>query len=206
MAILAIDTALDHCQAAAFDSVGAVIATSGGPAKGNAEAIVHHAADVLTAAGWDCVERVAVTTGPGSFTGVRVGLAYAQGIAAPRDWPVVGISTLAVLAADVDGPALAITDARHGNVYAALFGMPDAPPPARLTLTDAQSLAIQNSATVVAYGPAPLLDGARTVDQLELRHLARLAASLDPAANPPQALYLADPDAAPQRHKALARR
>ncbi len=206
MAILAIDTALDHCQAAAFDDAGTVLAASGGPAKGNAEAIVHHAADVLSAAGWDRIDRIAVTTGPGSFTGVRVGLAYAQGIAAPRAWPVVGISTLAVLAAAVDGPALAITDARHGNVYAGLYGVTDAPPPARLSLPDAQRLATQHSATVVAYGPAPLLDGARTVDQLELRHLARLAASLDPAANPPQALYLADPDAAPQRHKALARR
>ena len=206
MAILAIDTALDHCQAAAFDDTGAALAVSGGPAQGNAEAIVHHVAAVLTAAGWDSIQRVAVTTGPGSFTGVRVGLAYAQGVAAPRAWPVGGVSTLAALAAAVDGPALAITDARHGNVYAGLYGVPDAPPPTRLPLVDAEHLASRYGAAIIAYGAAPPLGGHQAVEQLELRHLARLAAALDPVANPPQALYLADPDAAPQRHKALARR
>lgn len=206
MAILAIDTALDHCQAAVITPAGEVVSVAGGLSQGNAEAIVQHAAQALDDSGWQAITCVAVTVGPGSFTGVRVGLAYAQGIAAPRGWPVVGVGTLTVLAAEADGPTLAATDARHGNLYAGLFGLANAAPPARMSAEAARQLAASAGAGIITYGAEPLLPGATPITRVSLSHLARLAAALDPAAHPPQAVYLADPDAAPQRHKALARR
>jgi tRNA threonylcarbamoyladenosine biosynthesis protein TsaB len=77
--------------------------------------------EVLTAAGadWDAVERIAVGVGPGSFTGLRLGIATARGLAQARDLPLIGVSSLAALGAGAD---LAVIDARRGEVFAAADG------------------------------------------------------------------------------------
>ena len=72
------------------------------------------------------VNRFAVTIGPGSFTGIRIGLATARGLALALKRPLIGLSTLEVLAAGVpdaerDGPVLAALDAGRGRLYAQLF-------------------------------------------------------------------------------------
>jgi tRNA threonylcarbamoyladenosine biosynthesis protein TsaB len=74
--------------------------------------------DVLAAAAadWDAIERIAVGVGPGSFTGLRLGIATARGLAQARDLPLVGVSSLAALAVGAD---LAVIDARRGEVFAA---------------------------------------------------------------------------------------
>jgi tRNA threonylcarbamoyladenosine biosynthesis protein TsaB len=74
--------------------------------------------EVLAAAeaDWDAVERIAVGVGPGSFTGLRLGIATARGLAQARDLPLVGVSSLAALAVGAD---LAVIDARRGEVFAA---------------------------------------------------------------------------------------
>ena len=71
------------------------------------------------AADWDAVERIAVGVGPGSFTGLRLGIATARGLAQARDLPLVGVSSLAALAVGAD---LAVIDARRGEVFAAATG------------------------------------------------------------------------------------
>lgn len=77
--------------------------------------------------GWDEVERIAVGTGPGSFTGLRIGVATARALAQARGVPVVGVSTLAALAAGVAealpeaDPVLAVLDARRGEAFAAAW-------------------------------------------------------------------------------------
>ena len=71
------------------------------------------------AADWDAVERIAVGVGPGSFTGLRLGIATARGLAQARDLPLVGVSSLAALAV---GAHLAVIDARRGEVFAAATG------------------------------------------------------------------------------------
>ena len=73
-------------------------------------------------AGWEQIERIAVGVGPGSFTGLRLGIATARGLAQARALPVVGVSSLAALA-DGGDAALAVIDARRGEVFAAAPGV-----------------------------------------------------------------------------------
>ena len=126
MLILAIDTALDACAAAVLDtSAGGVIAQESQSMKrGHAEALMPLIARVIKQAGiaFASFDRIAVTTGPGSFTGLRVGLSAARGIALAADKTVVGLTTLAAYAAPVVSvnagqPVISAIDARHDQVY-----------------------------------------------------------------------------------------
>ena len=126
MLILAIDTALDACAAAVLDtSASKIIAQESQPMKrGHAEALMPLIARVMKASGvaFAALDRIAVTTGPGSFTGLRVGLSAARGIALAAGKPVVGVTTLTAYAAPVvsengEHPVISAIDARHDHVY-----------------------------------------------------------------------------------------
>jgi tRNA threonylcarbamoyladenosine biosynthesis protein TsaB len=126
MLILAIDTALDACAAAVLDTdSGELIAQESQAMKrGHAEALMPLIARVIkqSGIGFADLDRIAVTTGPGSFTGLRVGLSAARGIALAADKPVVGVTTLSAYAAPVvsqngEQPIISAIDARHDQVY-----------------------------------------------------------------------------------------
>src|SRR3954451_21998150 len=126
MLILAIDTALDACAAAILDtSAGGVVARESQAMKpGHAEALMPLIARVMKASGvaFAALDRVAATTGPGSFTGLRVARSAARGIALPAGKPVVGVTTLTAYAAPIvsengERPVLSAIDARHDHVY-----------------------------------------------------------------------------------------
>jgi tRNA threonylcarbamoyladenosine biosynthesis protein TsaB len=126
MLILAIDTALDACSAGVLDTdAGKLIAQESQPMKrGHAEALMPLIARVIKQAGiaFASFDRIAVTTGPGSFTGLRVGLSAARGIALAADKTVVGLTTLTAYAAPVVSdnagrPVISAIDARHDQVY-----------------------------------------------------------------------------------------
>ena len=126
MLILAIDTALDACSAGVLDTdAGKLIALESQPMKrGHAEALMPLIARVIKQAGiaFASFDRIAVTTGPGSFTGLRVGLSAARGIALAADKTVVGLTTLTAYAAPVVSdnagrPVISAIDARHDQVY-----------------------------------------------------------------------------------------
>jgi tRNA threonylcarbamoyladenosine biosynthesis protein TsaB len=126
MLILAIDTALDACSAGVLDTDAArLIALESQPMKrGHAEALMPLIARVIKQAGiaFASFDRIAVTTGPGSFTGLRVGLSAARGIALAANKPVVGLTTLTAYAAPVvsenaEQPVISAIDARHDQVY-----------------------------------------------------------------------------------------
>jgi tRNA threonylcarbamoyladenosine biosynthesis protein TsaB len=126
MLILAIDTALDACAAGVLDTeAGKLIAQESLPMKrGHAEALMPLVARVMKASGiaFAALDRIAVTTGPGSFTGLRVGLSAARGIALAANKPVVGLTTLTAYAAPIvsqnlEQPVISAIDARHDQVY-----------------------------------------------------------------------------------------
>ena len=126
MLILAIDTALDACAAGVLDTrASRLIAHESLPMKrGHAEALMPLLARVMAASGigFADLDRIAVTTGPGSFTGLRVGLSAARGIGLASGKPVVGVTTLTAYAAPVvtangAAPVLSAVDARHDHVY-----------------------------------------------------------------------------------------
>jgi tRNA threonylcarbamoyladenosine biosynthesis protein TsaB len=126
MLILAIDTALDACAAGILDTdAGKLIARESQAMKrGHAEALMPLLARVMkqSGIGFASLDRIAVTTGPGSFTGLRVGLSAARGIALAADRPVVGLTTLTAYAAPVVSqnnlpPVISAIDARHDQMY-----------------------------------------------------------------------------------------
>jgi tRNA threonylcarbamoyladenosine biosynthesis protein TsaB len=126
MLILAIDTALDACAAGVLDTgAGRLIARETQSMKrGHAEALMPLIGRVMAQAGvgFAALDRIAATTGPGSFTGLRVGLSAARGIALAAEKPVVGVTTLTAYAAPVvsannQPPVIAAIDARHDQVY-----------------------------------------------------------------------------------------
>src|SRR4030088_388473 len=126
MLILAIDTALDACAAAVLDTnANKLLAHESLPMKrGHAEALMPLIARVMKASGiaFAALDRIAATNGPGSFTGLRVGLSAARGIALAANKPVVGLTTLTAYAAplvsqNAEQPVMAAIDARHDQVY-----------------------------------------------------------------------------------------
>src|SRR5262245_54986954 len=126
MLILAIDTALDACAAAVLDTDrNEVIAQESQAMKrGHAEALMPLVSRVMKESGvaFAALDRIASTTGPGSFTGLRVGLSAARGIGLAAGKPVVGITTLTAYAAPHvsehgEHPIISAIDARHDHVY-----------------------------------------------------------------------------------------
>ena len=127
--LLAMDTTLGACSAAVVADGGVVARRWTAMARGHAEALMGMIDAVVAEAGIRrrALDGVAVTVGPGTFTGVRVGLAAARGLALALDRPLCGLSTLEALAAAAAlGPAppatvLAAIDARRGQLYVQSF-------------------------------------------------------------------------------------
>ena len=213
MRVLLIDTALSLCTAAVFEGETALAVRSEPMVKGHQERLAGFVRDVMAEAGtgFDGLDRIGVTTGPGSFTGLRVGLAFAQGFGAALGRPVVGISTLDALAASIapdaraPGAVAALIDARRGQVYARLWCDGVAAGPAEalsLEAAAARIAALAPDITLVGSG-APLLSdavpGAVVVDLPgpAPEALARLVVAADPRRAPPEPQYLRAPDATP---------
>lgn len=205
MIILAIDTALETCSAAVLDGERVLAARSEAMARGHQERLAPLVAEVMAEAGvgFDRLDRVGVTVGPGSFTGLRVGLAFAKGLGVALDRPVVGVGALAAMGAGTTGFAAVAVDARRDQIYLQAFrdGEPLGAPEA-LAAGDAARWLIDidpaGPGLIVGSGAA-LLAGAFPDAAADPRAgadpvwVARLARGADPA--PPRPLYLRAPDA-----------
>ena len=128
MNLLAIDTALEACSVGVAAAGGAPVLRSEIIGRGHAERLFGMVSSAMAEAGvaFPALDRIAVTTGPGSFTGIRVGIAAARGLALVVGCPVIGIGTLPLVAAAArDGhgprPVLAVLDAKRDEVYAQAF-------------------------------------------------------------------------------------
>lgn len=213
MKLMIVDTALGLCTVGVFavDERGArpLGLRSEPMVKGHSERIAGFARDAAGQAGlaFADLDRIGVTVGPGSFTGLRVGLAFAQGLAAALDRPVVGVSALDALAAsagEASGVA-ALIDARRGQVYARLWrdGEADGAAEALTLEAAAARIGTMGAGTVlVGSGAALFAEVSPGMTILSLdgpapEALARLAATADPAAAPARPLYLRAPDATP---------
>jgi tRNA threonylcarbamoyladenosine biosynthesis protein TsaB len=226
MRILAIDTALAVCAAAVLDTErpGMRARESVPMVRGHAEALMPLIARVMDAAKLEFSEldRIAVTTGPGSFTGLRVGIAAARGIALAAGKPAVGLSTLSayatpLIARDDRIPVMAVIDARHDQVYLQVFGVGGrsivlprvAPIREAVRSASLGPLRIVGSAAKLVAAawpenaPAPLLVEDQPAPQIDW--VARLGVAATSQASP-KPFYLRAADAQPQDASRLARR
>ena len=212
MRVLVVDTALGLCTVGLFEAgTGAVrcLGLRSEPmSKGHSERVAGFARDAMRQAGsgFDTIDRIGVTVGPGSFTGLRVGLAFAQGLGAALDRPVVGVSSLDALAASVGpGPVAALIDARRGQVYARFVenGVASGPDEAlSLDLAAARIGRMPAGGRLIGSGAALFAEAFPDLTAVPLAGpdpgaLARLVAAADPATAPPRPLYLRAPDAVP---------
>jgi tRNA threonylcarbamoyladenosine biosynthesis protein TsaB len=227
MRVLAIDTALAACSAAVLDTVfGGVIAGESVPmVRGHAEALMPIVEQVMQRAEltFTDIDRVAVTTGPGSFTGLRVGISAARGIALAANLPAFGVSTLSAYAAphlaeDQINSVIAVIDARHDHVYLQVFG-----PGGRIVVAprlapigEAVRAASEAPSRIVGSAALAVADrlpkGARPPLRVDAREapdigwVARMGAVLPEGQSPPKPQYLRAPDAQPQNAAQLPRR
>jgi tRNA threonylcarbamoyl adenosine modification protein YeaZ len=215
MRILAIDTALPAVSACVLDhdAEEPIAFETLAMERGHAEAVMPLIERVMkkVEGGFSTIDRVAVAVGPGSFTGIRIGLAAGQAIALACKAEIVGVSTLAALAAPLildepDGVVAAAIDARHGKVYVAAFA-----PDGRALLTprrvgahealralgDGPLLLIGSGAELLAKEarargvPVKIVSGQASPD---IVCVARLGLAARPETAPAKPLYLKEPD------------
>jgi tRNA threonylcarbamoyladenosine biosynthesis protein TsaB len=218
MRVLAIDTALGACAAAVLDTdAGRVVASETlAMQRGHAEALMPLLARVMDAAGAEFAEldRIAVTVGPGSYTGLRVGIAASRGIALVTGKPAVGLSTLAAFAAPhmATGETRAIVaaiDARHGHVYLQVVGAGGRTivTPRLTTVGDAVRAVAARPCLLVGSGAGLLAAAWQSGQQRpgsdprpypDIDWVARLGAVAVTERALPKPLYLRQPDARPQ--------
>jgi tRNA threonylcarbamoyl adenosine modification protein YeaZ len=227
MRVLAIDTALEACSVAVLDTERADLRAheSLPMQRGHAEALMPLVARMLDRVQLDfsAIDRVAVTTGPGSFTGLRVGIAAARGVALAAGKPAIGLTTLAAfaapfIAADDTLPVVVAIDARHDHVYLQVFGPGGRTLVAPCVVPLRQALRVSSTGAPRITGTAaaklaalwPTAERAPTkVDQRvapDINWVARLGAAASDTGTPPRPLYLRPPDAHPQDAVQLARR
>jgi tRNA threonylcarbamoyladenosine biosynthesis protein TsaB len=194
---LAIDTAAPRLQLALLLSDGRCDVLVEDIAKGHAEILFDRIETLLhrNGLGYDALDRVATTTGPGSFTGLRIGLSAARGLGLARNIPVIGVPSLLGISLGVDhGPVTVLLDARRDEAYFEFFPDPGmrAEGPRLVPLATARDL-VPPGSTVVGTPFVPI------------DRLARFAALADPALFPPHAAYVRDADAKPQQNARIAR-
>lgn len=202
MIVLAIDTCLFACSVAVVDGEQVLARRVEPMSRGHQERLAPLVQEAMAEAGlgFDKLERIGVTVGPGSFTGLRVGLAFAKGLASALSIPAVGIGALEALAHTESGNVVAVLDAKRGQVYLQAFsdGAPVSAPDALPIETAAARVAEFAPDTLIGTGAA-LLAGVRPgvrvieADVTDPVAVARLAALRSPV--PPRPLYLRAPDA-----------
>lgn len=212
MKILTIDTATGACSAALMDGETVVAHRFVVMARGHAEALLPMVETVMAEAGvaYKDLDLIATTVGPGTFIGLRIGLAAARGLGVAGDLPVVGVTTLEALAHGVDRETrhgrtvVAALDARRGEIYVQTFDehlAPLAPPvaqPAEAVDLPAGPLVIVGSGAALVKASLDRDNGDIFVDETRLPDAAVVAAlagqRFDPSlpTPPPEPLYLRD--------------
>ena len=200
MRVFAIDTALGLCSAALAEDGRVTAVRSEAMQQGHQERLAPMVETTMNKAGalFAHLDRIGVTVGPGSFTGLRVGLAFAKGLGLALGKPVVGVGALEALGAEEAGRTLALADARRGQVYWQAFeNGRSLNEPSASALEDAAAFFVPDIVTgpgaelVSSRFPGASVTGRPAPDPAVVARLA--AARLDPER--PRPLYLRTPDA-----------
>lgn len=205
MIVLGLDTCLNACSVAVSDGDAVLAYASEAMARGHQERLAPMAQAVMAEAGiaFSKLERIGATVGPGSFTGLRVGVAFAKGMGSALGVPAVGVGSLEALAAEASGLVASVIDARRDQVYLQVFEdgqalmAPDVLPLGTAAARLAE-LAMRRALTLVGSGAPLLADAAPGAHVLtpagcDARAVARLVATKAPT--PIRPLYLRAPDA-----------
>ncbi|MEM7290472.1 MAG: tRNA (adenosine(37)-N6)-threonylcarbamoyltransferase complex dimerization subunit type 1 TsaB [Pseudomonadota bacterium] len=217
MQLLAIDTSGTVCASALLDlGTGEILAEASAEiGLGHAEILMQQIGSVLETgrASYDAISRIAVSIGPGSFTGVRIGMSVAQGLALGLSVPVAGVSTLDALEAHAleigsDQPVAVILDARRDQAYCKFPGQE----PFVETYKEIAKLMETHDATLCGSGIDRLADQVGNPSKILHREsvapiatYARLGAEIAEPGEMPNPLYLRSADAKTQTGFALPR-
>jgi tRNA threonylcarbamoyladenosine biosynthesis protein TsaB len=210
--ILACDTALGACSVAVLDGEKILAHRFVAMARGHAEALAPMVRATMAASGlgFAGLDRLAVTVGPGTFTGQRVGLAFMRGLRLALEKPLIGVTTLETMAAQAMaqsglGLAAALHDARRGEIYLQILrGRESLAGPMIVPFAEAgtrlEAFATREKIALAGTGAPTLGDGPNLVlspiRQPDALWVARLAMTADTVPEgPPAPLYLRAPDA-----------
>ncbi len=215
MLLLALDTTLAACSAAIYDCGANQVLSHQHERmrQGHAERLAGMTEEVADDAGvgFDRLDRIAVTIGPGTFTGVRIGLAMARGLSVALSIPVIGVGTMQALAANVDDnpdrlPIAVIVDARRDAVYVQIFSCKleplSAPQCVKLDevrqVLPVEDIVIVGSGTGLIIGEQQKWRASGACDLPDACSVAQIACNMVPSDQPPSPLYLRPADAKPQ--------
>ncbi len=165
--ILAFDTSAGACSAAVRSDGETLAERYEERARGQAEILMPMVGEVISAAGlaYTDLDLIATTVGPGSFTGMRIGIAAARAMSLAAGIPVLGLTTLEVVAAGIDGtetgphPVLACVESKREDIYAQLFGAdgePKTEPMAATPTTLAAGSSIDGGLILAGSASAPM--------------------------------------------------
>jgi tRNA threonylcarbamoyladenosine biosynthesis protein TsaB len=212
--VLALDSATARCSIALWRD-GQVLAAHRPPAAARSDDIPLRAGEMMAQAGlgFDAIERLGVTVGPGRFTGLRAGLAFMRGLALALDRPLVGVTTLAALRPEAECAAREIPLAVIGSGRAELFfrigdGAPfacvPADLPARLPVGAAIAVVGEETQTVVAALDAAGIAARAVPRDVDAADVATLAALETPGETSPGPLYIHPPAVTAPRERPRA--
>jgi tRNA threonylcarbamoyl adenosine modification protein YeaZ len=199
--LLALDTATPACTAALFDADGSLLArVDEVMARGHAEQLMPLLDALL---GGRRADAILVGVGPGSFTGLRVGIAAAHGLAIGWNVPLAGMSTLALIAAGVpgQGPVAVALTGGHGELFVQQFNRaPLAPVAPIASLSPAAAAAVIDAPVVAGSGAAALVAARGHGQAIEALPTAASALLLPEALRSlaPLPVYARAPDAKPK--------
>lgn len=224
MKILVLDTAASVCAAAIYDSQSGLMLGEcrHDIGKGHAEMLMDYVTQAVEQAqiSLSQLDLIAVNTGPGSFTGVRIGVAAARGFALALKCPAVGVTSFTALAAQAhekykDRAVTVLMNGHRGEIYLQSFSKENIAISQPLTLTsddvvkyiqslDPKTVFVGSAAQIINEAAGGQFETDLIVSTAPMQYFAQIAAT-QPQDMPPKPLYMRGPDAKPQSGFALPR-
>jgi len=209
--LLAIDTSGPFCSAALHDGTSLIVQQSDDIGRGHAEHLMPMLEGMMSTAGmgWQTLSRICCTVGPGSFTGLRVGLATARGLALALDCPCIGVTAFDGFAYGQKQPLAVVLDAKRDEIWMQIFDS-DNTPPLAAGLEEAGAVIPDHVSTLIGSGSPLLIEQDPRFNCLSemasppIASIAELGIKAEKTSAKPKPLYLRSPDAKPQTPRQVA--